>query len=373
MNRKIVLLKALSEGIPPKEFRIFEKGWNDTAKGRFLFDEEAAKMVMSSYERDGIDRMVDLEHFSLPDQNDNIKDPDARGWYQLAIRNGELWAINVTWTPDGDRRLRERTQRYISPAFTFDEESGRVTELYNVAICGIPATYDAPALVAASKRGNKKIGTLSLEVKKMDEIKKCAAALGLKEDATLEEVLSAIKALQEPDGDEGDKKAKNADEPTGDDKDKKDDGDKEKMSDEKYLSSLPPKVQARFLAALHSHDDLRKQVADMSAKQKKSEVDGLIAANTDKIPPKLEDWARKQDPEVLREYLKHATPLPRGEREPEREQQGAGEVILTDQEKAVARMTNMDTAKLLEHKKKLAAEQKGHAEHASAERARGMA
>lgn len=368
MKRKIII--ALSQGVPPREFRIFEKGWNDTSKGRFLFDEEAAKMVMSAYERDGIDRMVDLEHFSLPNEEGNIKDPDARGWYQLTVKNGELWAVSVTWTPDGDRRLRERTQRYISPAFAFDEETGRVTELYNVAICGIPATYDAPALVAASKRAGKKIGTLSLEVKKMDDIKKCAAALGLKEDSTLEEVLSAIKALQEPDGDEDE--TKNADDPPKDKDDKKDD-DKEKMSDDKYLTTLPPKLQARVMAALHSHDDVRKELSEMRAKQQKSEVEGLIAANTDKIPPKLEAWARKQTPEVLCEYLKHAAPLPRGEREPEREKQGAGVVALTDQEKYVAKLAGMDPAKVLEHKKKLVSEQQDREEQINTARARGIA
>ena len=96
--------------------------------------------------------MIDLEHESLgmPARPDSR---DARGWAQLEMRKGELWAVNVRWTPDGERRLREKTQRYLSPAFERDPATGRILSLVNIALTAIPATYDAPALVAASARG----------------------------------------------------------------------------------------------------------------------------------------------------------------------------------------------------------------------------
>lgn len=105
---------------------------------------------MAVYTRAGVDLPIDLEHESLdiPLRSDSR---DARGWFKLEIRNGELWAVNVRWTPDGARRLSEKTQRYISPAFYTDEE-GRVVELINVALCAMPATYEAPPLVASKGR-----------------------------------------------------------------------------------------------------------------------------------------------------------------------------------------------------------------------------
>jgi hypothetical protein len=66
------------------------------------------------------------------------------------MRNGELWAVDVTWTPDGERRLREKTQRYISPLFRRDKKTGRILRLLNVALVSMPATNDAQPLVAAS-------------------------------------------------------------------------------------------------------------------------------------------------------------------------------------------------------------------------------
>jgi phage I-like protein len=137
----------------PAEFLIFRAGINPTTKGPALFDEEAAKSVMTAYEQEGVDLMVDLEHQALDATDRSRADaPDARAWFNLAVRNGELWAVNVRWTPDGERRLRERTQRYISPAFYMNEESSRVEALINVAICAMPATFNAQPLVAASKR-----------------------------------------------------------------------------------------------------------------------------------------------------------------------------------------------------------------------------
>ena len=134
---------------PPTEFRLFAAGVNRSTKGDVLFDDAAAAAVMARYERDGVDLMVDLEHGALdaPIREDSA---DARGWFALALRDGELWAVDVRWTPDGERRLRERRQRYISPAFDVDS-GGRVTYLFNAALTSTPATLRAPPLMAASK------------------------------------------------------------------------------------------------------------------------------------------------------------------------------------------------------------------------------
>lgn len=134
----------------PTEFRLFKAGENETTKGAFLFDAKAAEMVMSAWKAQSVDLAIDLEHLAL-DQESNAYDPDARGWFGLEVRNGELWAVNVTWTPDGARRLTEKTQRYVSPAFQVDDEN-RITEILNVALVAMPATHGTPALVAAGRR-----------------------------------------------------------------------------------------------------------------------------------------------------------------------------------------------------------------------------
>ena len=131
----------------PSEFRIWKAGSNPTANGyAVLFDAKAAADVMASYVEHGVDVMIDLEHMSIDDAHPNWT-PDALGWCSLEVRAGELWAVNVRWTPEGARRLSEQTQRYISPTFYLDEEK-RATRLVNIALVARPATHEIPALVA---------------------------------------------------------------------------------------------------------------------------------------------------------------------------------------------------------------------------------
>lgn len=134
---------------PPGEFRIFRAGENDTTKGLIVFDAEAATAVMSEYAKHGVQIMIDLEHLSL-DQESRAFDPDARGWADLEVRNGELWAVNVKWTSDGAKRLAEKRQRFVSPVVAIDPDTRRAQSILNVAITALPATHEAAALVAAS-------------------------------------------------------------------------------------------------------------------------------------------------------------------------------------------------------------------------------
>ena len=144
-------------GALPTEFRIFKAGINATAKGDFDYDDAArATMLAAAQQRGAVRFMIDLEHDSLhPERRAQRADAgDARGWFSLDFRpDGSLWAVNVQWTPDGARRLIEKTQAYISPAFkhVIDDGAFRPLELVNAALCAVPAMHDAPALVAASR------------------------------------------------------------------------------------------------------------------------------------------------------------------------------------------------------------------------------
>lgn len=175
---------------PPEEFRIFRAGVNDSTKGPVLFDEQAAASVMAAWKKWGVDLMIDLEHQALDaDERARADAPDARGWFRLEVREGELWAVGVRWTPDGARRLREKTQRYISPAFHVDDDD-RVTELVNVALVAMPATHHAAPLVAS--RDTRKRKTLAA-------LTACATVLSANMDP--EQVKAALAAIKEGDAD----------------------------------------------------------------------------------------------------------------------------------------------------------------------------
>ena len=223
---------ALSQSGLPTDFRLFKRGVNTTAKGDFLFDDIAAASVIAAYKRAGVDLPVDLEHLSLSPDSSRSDSHDARGWFQLAVKNGELWAVNVRWNSDGVARLTNKTQRYISPAFVTDAD-GRVTQLVNCALVAHPATHGAPALVAASRTAilsarvtparraalyllaSKRGTTISaillnaLELVSSERttpttpealaaLKALLATLGLSPDASQPEVIAAVKSLLGP-------------------------------------------------------------------------------------------------------------------------------------------------------------------------------
>ncbi len=184
---RIGLSIALDGAAPPSEFRLFKAGANETTKGLFLFDTKAAELVMAAWRAYGNDLAIDLEHLSLSPES-RAYDPDARGWFKLAVRDGELWAVDVRWAPDGARRLSEKTQRYISPAFCTDEDN-RVTEIVNIALVAMPATHGTPALVAAGRRP------------RMTKIEEAARALAPVLQAKLSSARERIVKLAEGEGD----------------------------------------------------------------------------------------------------------------------------------------------------------------------------
>lgn len=182
------------KGDAPTAFQIFAAGANDTEKGVIIFDAAAAASVLDNYAARGVDFMIDLNHDSIDDPSGRPDSADARGWFQIELRpDGSLWAVNVRWTPDGARRLAEKTQRYISPAF-YADASGRVEELVNVAICAMPATHDAPALVAASRFGAKgsKVVTCRLTKEQARRVKILTTGTGITVSHILRFALSGI-------------------------------------------------------------------------------------------------------------------------------------------------------------------------------------
>lgn len=334
---------------------MLKAGWNSTKKGRFLFDDEAAESVMSKYKEHGVDRSIDLEHMSLDTKAPNW-DPDARGWFKMELRDGDLWATDVRWTPDGAERLRSGKQRFISPCFSFDKETHRVSEVVNAAICAIPATMDAPALVAASLLLGKTFGTLSVEANKMDEMKKVLSALGLKDDATLEDCLAAIKALQEDEGGDGPgdgdevlkalrAKFKLADDASKEECMKALAGDDDSADDEKKDDE---KLKALSLMVL----SLSQKVATLTQTTESEKIEKLIAENTDKIPLAAESEFRKLSVAQLSAVLKVMPSQPRPSTPAK--QGGTAIVALSADELRACKDSGVDPKMVLKHKQEKA-------------------
>lgn len=193
-KRQFILSIEVGGDEPPGEFRIFASGKIETVKGDLVFDEKSAASVMAEYEAHGIDLMVDYDHASLAGLTlDPAQSGKAAGWFKLAVRNGELWAVDVRWTPPAAEALKRKEWRFMSPACTTDE-NGRVLTLLNVAITNLPATRRLDPLMAANAK--ETLSMLSPETikKALEAIKNGDADAAM---AILEEMIASAAGGEE--------------------------------------------------------------------------------------------------------------------------------------------------------------------------------
>lgn len=131
------------------------------------------------------DPMIDYDHQSYhavgPGKGGNAR---AAGWIKgLSADEAGIWA-DVEWTPAAAAALAAREYRYISPIF-YPDKDGRVVWLRNAGLVNEPAIEALPAVAAAY---------LETPV----NYTKIAAALGLPDTATEDEILAAIGAMAMP-------------------------------------------------------------------------------------------------------------------------------------------------------------------------------
>lgn len=176
---------------PPHEFRIFTTPTVETTKGTFAFGPDEAAAVMAEYERHGADLMLDYDHASLGGTSaDPALASRAAGWFNLELRNGELYAVNVRWTEPAAEALRRKEFRYISPAFQTDGD--RIVAVMNVAIVNLPATRKLQPLMAASTTTTTEGETT------MKTLQDALAALEAGDTDAAIEIITALLAAEPP-------------------------------------------------------------------------------------------------------------------------------------------------------------------------------
>ena len=163
-------------------------------EGWVLTVEDGARLVAAAAARQS-DRVIDYEHATLHAKAGGGKAP-AAGWFrELEWRRDGLWAIGVKWTAQAAAHIAAREYRYLSPVFSFDEETGRVLNLLHASLTndpGLDGLTDLAALAAELFASPPHKQEQSMP----ETLKKLLAALGLQETATEPEALAAVAALK---------------------------------------------------------------------------------------------------------------------------------------------------------------------------------
>ncbi len=202
-----------AEGKAPTAFRIWRAGRNDTDKGPVIVTPDAIAAVLASQEQRGNLYSIDIDHLSLSD----TAPPEARvamGWHRLEGRDGELWAVDVRWSPFAQAQLEQQPPglRYFSPAYDVDADPGSPTfrhliRYLNMAVTNNPATWNVTALAAV--RGNMPEEKNEPQAGPSVDLSAIVASLHklmteAPDDATRTQCRTALAALMPPaDGGEG--------------------------------------------------------------------------------------------------------------------------------------------------------------------------
>lgn len=163
-------------GSLPSRIVLLPAGRTKGRDGREFVNDDPDAVIALFNER-GIELPIDVEHAT------EIKAPKgeaapAFGWMKKLVNDAGALCADVEWTEDGKKLIGSKAYRYLSPAF-MHSAAGQVRRLLSAGLTNKPNLF-IPALNSEN-------------AVKLTAI---AAALGMKEDATETDLVTAINTMR---------------------------------------------------------------------------------------------------------------------------------------------------------------------------------
>jgi phage I-like protein len=166
-------------------------------QGPWHLDEAHARSIIERAAARSTDIVIDYEHQTLLAERNGLPAP-AAGWVDprsLEWRADGLYG-RVKWTAAAKAAIDDDSYRYLSPVFPYDGATGAVLDLLHVGLTNTPAIDTTPvAEIAAARMSRSAPDDQSTEENTVDR-EKLIAALGLKADATDEQIDQKLAALK---------------------------------------------------------------------------------------------------------------------------------------------------------------------------------
>lgn len=174
----------LLEGVLPEEVHLIPAGQVVGRDGR-SWTNHNPQVILDAFAAGGVDLPIDIEH-STELKAPHGEPAPAAGWIrELLIRDGAIWG-RAEWNDTGRALVGGKQYRYLSPVILYQRESGEIAGLTSVGLTNRP-NLNLQAL-------NQQTG--STELPKEEHMDKALlAALGLPENATVEQALAKIATL----------------------------------------------------------------------------------------------------------------------------------------------------------------------------------
>ncbi len=172
----------------PGEIQVLPYGLVKSKKGTFFADEQAFRDIIANFDSEKNDIVIDYEHQTLKD----VQAP-AAGWIKSLVDKGRdgLWA-QVEWTTRAGEYLANKEYKYLSPVIWVRKSDKRPAIFHSAALTNVPAV---DGMVPIVNKHSPDEGDEEMEFRKM-----ILKALGLPDDATDEQVNSALEKLKKKEG-----------------------------------------------------------------------------------------------------------------------------------------------------------------------------
>ena len=167
----------------------------ESTNGRFIVDAEGAAMMVESFERQGVQLVVDFEHQTL---GGAYSAPDGRapaaGWVtRIFYEVGRGVSALVKWNPKTREAIREGAYGYVSPVVIVRKSDLKAIGLHSVALTNKPAIVGLER-IAASQNANA--ATTAMADENAAIAQSVRSALGLREDAHADLVVASVTTLK---------------------------------------------------------------------------------------------------------------------------------------------------------------------------------
>ena len=202
-NSLLIIANNINIKGVPDEIKILPLGFVKSQKGDFYIDENSYYSMKNQFKNRNIDLVIDYEHQTLKD----VQAP-AGGWIkELILKRDGIYA-KVEWTQRAKEYLQNKEYRYLSPVVLVTKTDKKAVTLHSVALTNTPAIDGMEAIINSMNNTIEGVENMDglEETKKADNLNKTtelsenlftvAVELGLKKDATIEEILKAIKDLK---------------------------------------------------------------------------------------------------------------------------------------------------------------------------------
>lgn len=309
-----------------------------SGSGPWQLDAAGAQAIIALAAARSTDIPIDYEHQTLMAERNGLPAP-AAGWIDprsLEWRNDGLYG-QVTWTAAAKAAIDADSYRYLSPVFPYDAETGAVLDLLHVALTNTPAIDTAITELAAARAGRGASEATPPKENTVDR-EKLIAKLGLANDATDEQIDTAIAALKAAQADaEAFRSALGA---------KDDAKPAEAVAALKASSAAAPDMTQFVPVAVYQ--ETTQQLAALKANSNTAELEALITEGLadGRIPGKATaDWLRTQGLAACKAHIEGAPSIAALKatqtqgKQPEETQSNDG--ALTDAELAVCKAAGL--------------------------------